>query len=71
MIVDVKNHIQVVQIPANYDFKELTQLSDNELLVIAQVDEDAKYYTNLHSFQMSLNLDLVDTEDYWTFFIDV
>jgi hypothetical protein len=71
MIVDVKNHIQVVQIPANYDFKELTQLSDDELLAIAQVDEDTKYYPNLHSFQMSLNLDLVKTEDYWTFFLDV
>jgi hypothetical protein len=71
MIVNVKDHIQVVQIPANYDFKELTQLSDDALLAIAQADKDAKYYSNLHSFQMSLNLDLVDTEGYWTFFIDV
>jgi len=72
MKVDVKNRIQVIMLPAKtFSLKELTPLSDEELLTIAQLDVTAKYYPNLYSFQTSLNLDLVDTEDYWTFFIDI
>ena len=72
MIVDVKNHIQVIMLPANtYSLDELKSLSDEELLTVAQVDRTSRYFPNLHSFQASLNLDLADTEDYWTFFIDV
>jgi hypothetical protein len=73
MNVDVKSHIQVVAFPAT-TFKRagLIKLCDFDLMTLAQMNpESVKVYPNLYSFQNALNLDLVDTENYWLFFIDL
>lgn len=74
MNVDVKSHIQVVAFPAT-TFKRagLIELCDFDLMALAQINitKDVKIYPNLYSFQNALNLDLVDTENYWIFFIDL
>ena len=76
MNINVKEHIQVVTFPLGlmgFDYKGLQEMSDSAKLNLAQISikRGANIYANLRSFQAALNRGLIDTQDNWTFFIDV
>ena len=66
----MKENIMVLAFPVDdFDRKELDNMTDAELLALAEEDKSVLRWKGLSIFQDALNNDSVDTDNRWIYFV--
>ena len=66
----MKDNIMVFAFPVDdFDRKKLDNMTDAELLALAEEDKSVLRWKGLSLFQDALNNDSVDTDNRWIYFV--